>query len=378
MAWYRGWGFWYNSPDGDVNNATETTTTNPFIGNVGTQPNGGVWYPGWGFWYQSPDGNVNNATNTSLTDPSTQGGQVVPPPNSTPAANPPVTQPNGYLPPIPEYTPTQTSARAALMNTLGYFGLASLGDFAWNQYLKDIPVEQIMLDIRQTPEYKQRFPAMDSLSQRGRAISEAQYINYEQSAAAIFKAAGLPPGFYDTPDDFAEFLQQDIALPELQSRIEVAKVAVYESDPATLAALQQYYGIQGGVNHIGDATAYFLDPDRALPAIQKQMLAAQEAAAATRTGYEGLQQTEAERLATMGIGPDKAQEGFSTLANLKPLFSNLPGEAGDAPTREEGLAAVFDNNADAATSITNRQSKRKAAFQSGGAFAQTSDGVTGL
>ena len=30
-GWYQGWGFWYQSPDGDVNHATKTTTTNPCV-----------------------------------------------------------------------------------------------------------------------------------------------------------------------------------------------------------------------------------------------------------------------------------------------------------------------------------------------------------
>lgn len=30
-GWYAGWGFWYQSPDGSVNHATRTTTTNPCV-----------------------------------------------------------------------------------------------------------------------------------------------------------------------------------------------------------------------------------------------------------------------------------------------------------------------------------------------------------
>ena len=92
-------------------------------------------------------------------------------------------------------------------------------------------IEQILLELRETPEYKTRFPAMDALSKRGRAISEAQYINYEQSAAAVFKAAGLPAGFYDTPDDFSRFLTNDVALPELQKRVEAYQDVAFSQPP---------------------------------------------------------------------------------------------------------------------------------------------------
>lgn len=71
-TWYQGWGFWYRSPDGDVNKAIQPVATiNPCV--PPTKPactvSSGVWYQGWGFWYQSPDGSVNKATKTVTTDP---------------------------------------------------------------------------------------------------------------------------------------------------------------------------------------------------------------------------------------------------------------------------------------------------------------------
>lgn len=350
MAWYEGWGFWYESPDGDVNHATRTSSTNPMFG-------------------------VITPLAPTATSPTSTGVNPTTSPYIQPPAN--VPQANSFVP-SPAYTEEQRSAKAQLLETLGLYGLSSLADFAWNEYINDIPTEQIMLDIRQTPEYKQRFPAMAELASKGQAISEGQYINYETSAKSLFQAAGLPPGFYDQPSDFTNFLLKGVALPELQSRIDVAKTAVYDSDPATLAALQSYYGINAGYGHIGDATAYFLDPDRALPAIQHQMLAAQDAGAAADAGYHGLLQGQAERMSVLGISQEQAKQGFGTLANLEPLFTNLPGEAGSAPTQNEGIQAVFENNATAANKLSSEQSKRKAAFQSGGSFTQTSGGVTGL
>jgi hypothetical protein len=192
------------------------------------------------------------------------------------------------------------------------------------------------------------------------------------------RAAGLPAGFYDQPEDFTQFLSNGVSATEVQARVQVAQQAVYNSDPATLAALQQYYGVNGGGNHIGDATAYFLDETRALPAIQQQFLSAQIGGAATRTGYGALGQTDAENLATLGITPDAAQKGFGTLATLQPLFANLPGEAGTAPTAAQGISAQFEDNAVSQLAITNEQNKRKAEFQGGGGFAQTSGGAQAI
>ncbi len=78
-AWYQGWGFWYRSPDGDVNKAIQPiATTNPCVPKP-PKPvcvvNGVSWYQGWGFWYKSPDGDVNKAilpvatTNPCVSNP---------------------------------------------------------------------------------------------------------------------------------------------------------------------------------------------------------------------------------------------------------------------------------------------------------------------
>lgn len=271
------------------------------------------------------------------------------------------------------------SAKAVLSKTLGDYGLGSLGDFAWNEYLAGIPIEQIMLDIRQTLEYKTRFPAMADLAQKGHAMSEAEYIGYETNAKSIFKAAGLPSGFYDQPDDFAGFLKNGIGLPELQSRVEMAKTAVYNSDPDALAALEDFYNVGGRPESmIGDLTSYFLDENRALPLIQTQWVSAQEAAAANRTGYGNITRTEAERLAALGITPDQAAQGFGTLANMQELFTNLPGENPDAPTREQGQGAIFEQNASDQKALKGQQRRRGALFEAGGGFQETQGGVTGI
>lgn len=54
--------------------------------------------------------------------------------------------------------------------------------------------QAIQILIRTTPEYKNRFPAMDALAAKGRTISEADYIGYEKTAAGLERRYGLPDG----------------------------------------------------------------------------------------------------------------------------------------------------------------------------------------
>jgi len=135
------------------------------------------------------------------------------------------------------------SAKAIIDKALGDYGLSTLSTWAWQKWQAGESIDQIMLELRSTPEYGQRFPAMKTLGDRGQAISEAQYINYEQSATSIFKAAGLPANFYDQPDDFANFLTNNVALPELQSRVQAYQSAAFSAPQEVRDALQSMYGV---------------------------------------------------------------------------------------------------------------------------------------
>ena len=301
----------------------------------------------------------------------------------------PAAPPQPGLPPPPEPPKTQvpglpdaddTSAKATIMATLGAYGLGSLGDWAWRQHQEGVPIEQIYLNMRDTPEYKQRFPAMSTLAQRGQAMSEADYINYENGAKNLFKAAGLPQGFYDSPDDFDQFLMNDIALPELESRVDMARTAVYNSDVGTLQALESFYNVGGRPQSlVGDLTAFFLDETRAMPLIQQQFIAARTSGSAARAGYGPLTRTEAERLAMLGVDPEKSVEGFSTLDRLGELFVDLPGElAGGAASRAQGLAAMFESNADAQSALERVAARRRSQFGQGGGYSETGRGLGGI
>lgn len=321
------------------------------------------WLPGWGFEYQSPTGNVNDATQVRHND---QVSAVTGTPGNW-----------TYTPVSPSAPPTNTgvadsSARAIIDGALGQYGLQSLSTWAWSKWQAGESIDQIMLELRATPEYKARFPAMDVLSKEGRAITEAQYINYEQSAASIFKAAGLPSGFYDQPDDFAKFLTADIALPELQNRVQMYQTVAFSQPPEVLQAWHDLYGLSGG-----DLTAFFIDPTRAEPLIQQKYSSAQAAGWANRTGFGSLTQQQAESVGTLGLTDQQIQQGFGDLGTLKPLLGTLQGSGETAITTDQALLAEFGQNAPDQALIAARKAGRLAAFQAGGGVATSQQGAVG-
>lgn len=276
------------------------------------------------------------------------------------------------LPPIPGLPSGQVdaSAKAIITGFLEQYGLGGLANWAWEQYKNGAPLEQIFLEIRKRPEYKARFPAMEALAKQGRAISEAEYIEYERSVIGIFHAAGLPKGFYDQPGDFTKFLSQNISPAELQGRVEAYLTLAYDTPGQD--EFQRLYGIGPGA-----IAAYFIDPDRALPHLEKMARSAVLGTRSIGAGFGQLSQSEAERLAELGISPEQAAQTFGQLTGFRELFSPLDqGET--AISRQTQLAAGFEQHAASQEEIMRRARRRQAPFEQGGEFAASAQGFAGV
>lgn len=276
----------------------------------------------------------------------------------------------------PTATPdtAQEDAFTYLRSVLDGYGLGGLGDWAWDQIRSGLSNERIVQNLRETAEYKQRFKGLEQRRAAGLpAISEGEYIAYESSVRQMMRAAGMPPDFYDTPDDFADFIGKDVSVSEMQARINDGYLQAAQAPAEVRQQLRDLYGVNEG-----QMAAFFLDPDRALPLIQRQFVAAQVSGAAQRTGYGALNQTEAERLATLGVGAEQAQQGFSALEQSKELFGALPGEDGAAIDRATQQAAVFGGDANAKGAIERRRGERISASSGSQSFSIGQGGVSGL
>lgn len=270
---------------------------------------------------------------------------------------------------------TQQDAQARLQGVLDSYGLGSLTQWAWDKIVGGESQEAILQDLRQTDQYKQRFPGMAARQAAGLpAISEGEYLSYEKSAISLMRAAGLPGGFYDQPTDLSQFIGRDVSLTELSQRVDIASNAALRAPQAVRDQLQTLYGIGAG-----DLTAYFLDPTRAQPLLEKRFTAAQIGGQSTTTGYGQLTATQLEGLASAGVTDATAQRGFTNLATQHELFGALPGEAGaEGFTTDTQLAAQFTGDATAQQAIERRARSRAAVFGGSDNFAGTATGASGI
>jgi len=271
-------------------------------------------------------------------------------------------------------TTIDDSANALLVRVLGLWGLESLASEVWEWHKAGRSFEQILLDLRETPQYQTRFPAMKALGAKGRAISEEQYIAYEQSVAELFHGAALPGGFYDGPEDFAQFLMNDISINELADRINQGYLLVASAPIEVRDAFTNFFGVNGD----GALAAYFLDKDRAAPLLMQQAASAAFAGAGAVTGTFGISQDLAMRAAQVGVTTAQALSGFQELADVRPLFTETITESTDLREQVEGVGATFGLDATSAEALRLRRQRREAAFSGTGGALVTQEGAVGL
>ena len=245
------------------------------------------------------------------------------------------------------------------------YGLTSLYDKMVGFITDGYNAEAIMSLIRDTSEYKTRFPAMAALMGKGRAITENDYINYERNAAQLEQMYGLPKGM--VLNNVTALLTNEVSGDELRDRVVLSSAASVSAPQQLKDSLRNFYGIDSG-----GLAGYFLDPAIATPILEKQFATAVIGSEALRQDVN-LGLDIASNLQEMGVSQDQAREGFS---NVKQSESLTRGR-GDTVNNRELIKGTFGQEEDAQKVDRARQS-RKGRFEAGGSFVTEQGGVTGV
>jgi hypothetical protein len=198
-------------------------------------------------------------------------------------------------------------------------------------------------------------------------------MEWKDSARSIMKNAGMPAGFYDSDDDFADLIGvKNLAPTELKERVEKGYKAMMQAPVAVREEMQRLWGVGEG-----DLAAFFIDPDKGQDLLEKRVAQAQIAGAAKIEGFKGgLTVAESQRLQELGTGFDEARQGFGLLGQQSELLEGSVSEGGDI-TREQQVGAVGGDTA-AREAIKKRGKQRTATFEQGGSFAGGQGGLSGL
>lgn len=282
----------------------------------------------------------------------------------------------------------EQSAFDILFNTLKFYGLVSDTDTrlvdaiktAWTGKVigPNSTVDDIGIQLRDNPVFQERFPANKALAAAGKPqYSVSRYLQLEADYKNALQNAGMPPGFYDQPQDFQNFIANDVSVEEVAARAQLGYQAVRQAPPQVVAEFQRLYGVSEG-----ELAAYFIDPERMRPTFdryeaERQARAAQIAAAGTTQAGMTVTQQQAETLARAGVSGETAQQTFQALGDQQGLFqAGMRGE--QAMTQEEVIGGAFGTNAEARRAINERRRRRQAEFETGGSFATNQATQTGL
>jgi hypothetical protein len=178
-----------------------------------------------------------------------------------------------------------------------------------------ISEDEYSIKLRNLPSYKQRFGANAKREAAGlSALTPAEYLSLEDQFQRTMRQYGLPKSFYEktgigNQPELDALIGADVSPSELEDRIQVAVERVNNASPETLKALEDFYP---GINK-SNIVAYVLDPQRALPLIQRQVRAAELGGEALRAGLStGLER--AQELERMGVTQGQAREGFQQIS----------------------------------------------------------------
>jgi len=270
-------------------------------------------------------------------------------------------------------TPTR-NVSAEIGMILERYGLGSLTDWAVGLLKNgEVTDAEFIIRLYDRDEFKQRFPAIEAAQAKGMApLSPEEYMAYEQSAVGIMRAAGLPSGFYDSTSDFTELIIEGVSPSELAARVDQGFSRVQMAGPEVRARFAEMFGVQGDQA----LAALFLDPDKALPALERQVITAEIAGFGDVYGI-GLDQTQAELLAELGYEGRTATSGFRNIQENQSLFTESVSETEDFTAEEEGVGAAFGTDADASRNLERRARSRTGALSGGGGFLLDESGLGG-
>jgi hypothetical protein len=241
--------------------------------------------------------------------------------------------------------PTQPpkSAFAIALDLLSEYGISSLSSEVQSLLQENIGLNEFSIRLKETEPYKKRFAANASRIASGlRALSEAEYIELEDTYAKVFRNYGLPPSYYTKGTDgisknFESLIAGDVDSTEIEDRINLAQKRINDAPPEVKKALKEFYpDIKDA-----DILAYTLDPTKGMEDIKRKVAAAEIGGAAMGQGLK-TSASRAEELARFGVTAKAAREGYETVAERAPRGSQLAAIYGqDAYGQAEAEQEVF-------------------------------------
>lgn len=271
-------------------------------------------------------------------------------------------------------------ARAEIESILNDYGLGDVAGWAWGLIQSGASPDEVLLQMYDESTeggkaFYKRFPGIKLRREKGLPpIKPAEYINYEETAIDLMRQANLPEGFYDSSDDLAELIGNNVSPQALAKRIQKGYQAVAQAPVEVRQSFAEYFGPNGD----SALAAFFLDPDRA----EAQLIEAAETAEVGGTGLRfglELRRDRSQRIARLGRGQADVENRFRQVRQRRNIFSETIGELDDFTAEREGIDASFGiGDPMAEERLRKRVESRVSYFQQGGGSLMGQQGLLGL
>lgn len=224
--------------------------------------------------------------------------------------------------------------------------LANLGENIINLLInlvqEDTPSASIVAEIRNTPEYKARFPGMEARRLSGyNAINEAEYLAVEDAYRSQLRSYGilgvLAPNESAFREFAADFISKDVSVAELNRRLDQGVAIARDLAPGVQEAFRDFYGVEISPDAL---LMYALDPERGTNLIESQVATAVIGGEALKYGLN-ISRTRADLLRQRGVDASLARQGFASVAREKDVLNSLAKIHQFTPFEQEELEDFF-------------------------------------
>ena len=284
--------------------------------------------------------------------------------SARPMAAPIAAAPIAPVVPIVDTRPDSREIFRSILNTYG-FSTGAVDSLltqttAWTEQNFDVSTIASAL-LPTTAEYKQRFNGNETRVKAGfSALSPAEYLAQESSYRRVLATAGTPKSFYDSNDDFASWIANDVSPEEIQGRVTLASQLANNLDPAIIASAKNF-----GLN-TSDLTAYFLDREKSVPLLQKKVDSIKLGSEFVRQG-ETISNDFASQLNDAGVTQSAARDAANAVVETSADYAKLAQVSGEAITNKELINSNLGLDAKATTKVKALASEERSRFTGGSA-----------
>lgn len=254
---------------------------------------------------------------------------------------------------------------------LNSLGLGELGGWAADKIKQGWTAGEVYSGLREQDVYKRRFAGNQARIKAGLPeLSESQYLQQEAAYRQTLRAAGLDKSLYDSPEDFARWMGNDVSPAELADRVKVAENAVNNWDPQTKKALKEYYGI--GTKQL---TQWALDPKRALPQLQKMAEVAEMGGAVRDAGMGNVGGKFIEELRDSGVDKGALFDASVNAKDKMASYKMMTAVEGGKLDKKDMIGAELGTDAAARKKFKGMAAREAARFggsagATGGTFSR--------